>query len=291
MRFLIVQEAGRHEANAHFREALSLQRALVRLGNEVTVWGLGYPNYDPRFSISAATMGAYDALLMLENYDQTGWVPDLSDFNGPRVFWSIDAHCNLDEHIRSCLKLKATHALSSSIGYLHHFSKLGAKAFWFPNAFDDELVDVRMEVTKDHFLGFCGSYVNRRDWIENLDRAMGIKRDIFVIGEDMVRAVNSYRVHFNRNMADDINYRTFETAGCGTLLLTNYTPGLELLFNIGREVLVYKEGVDLLRILNELRQDQDRIEEISAAGYARARMDHTYLERGKALCHILNFTA
>ena len=34
----------------------------------------------------------------------------------------------------------------------------------------------------------------------------------------MVDAINSYYIHFNRNIGDDINYRTFETTGCKTLL-------------------------------------------------------------------------
>ena len=296
LKFLIIQEAGRHEENRHFREGLSLQRALTRIGHEAKVWGLGYDGHDPEASASYQArilVDEYkpDVLFMLENYDQTGWVPDFSFFAGPRVLWTIDAHCNLDEHLRQALRQKSTHVLSSSYGYLEQFRSIGAKAFWFPNAFDDELVDVRMDVTKDHFLGFCGSYVNRRDWIENLDRVIGIKRDIFIIGEAMVRAVNSYHIHFNRNMADDINYRTFETTACGTMLLTNYTPGLERLFDIGREILVYKDGHDLVRILNELRQDPDRVAEVAALGYARARMDHNYLERGKSLCSILNYTA
>ncbi len=72
-----------------------------------------------------------------------------------------------------------------------------------------------------------------------------MRRDIWVLGEAMVRAVNSYHVHFNRNVADDINSRTFETTGCGTMLLTNYTPGLEQLFKIGEEIVVYRDLDDL----------------------------------------------
>lgn len=296
MRFLIIQEAGRHEANRNFRESLSLQRALIRIGHEAEVWGLGCANHDPEKTPSYAGFKAVeqyapDVVFLLENYDQTGWVPDLSFFNGPRVYWSIDAHCNLDEHLRHCLRMKATHVLSSSYGYLHALKVPGAKTFWFPNAFDDELVGPRPEVVKEHFLGFCGSYVNRRDWIENLDRAVGIKRDIFIIGEAMVQAINSYKIHFNRNMADDINYRTFETTACGTMLLTNYTPGLERLFDIGREILVYRDPTDLIRILDDLKQHPEKIEAVAAAGYARARMEHSYIERVKSLCHILNYAA
>ena len=43
----------------------------------------------------------------------------------------------------------------------------------------------------------------------------------------MVKAINSYKIHFNRNHSKDINYRTFETLGCQTVLVTNNTDRLK----------------------------------------------------------------
>ena len=84
-----------------------------------------------------------------------------------------------------------------------------------PNAFDDSLVKP-LDIEQKHELGFCGNYVNRRSILEWLEQNHGLHLDIFVIGDDMVKSINSYKCHFNLNIANDINYRSFETIGCGT---------------------------------------------------------------------------
>ena len=44
-RILIIQEKGRHAANAEFRESLCVQRAFARLGVDSTIWGLRQDNF------------------------------------------------------------------------------------------------------------------------------------------------------------------------------------------------------------------------------------------------------
>ena len=87
MNFLLIQENGRHVANRSFRECFSLQRCLEALKQNCDVWGLGHPNYEqhPDFN-------NYDVIINLENYDESGWVPDLSEVSCKKYLWSIDAH-------------------------------------------------------------------------------------------------------------------------------------------------------------------------------------------------------
>ena len=110
------------------------------------------------------------------------------------------------------------------------------KTYWFPNAYPHDLIYPMEDIDKINDIGFCGNYLNRKEWIDIISEKFKIKTDIFVIGNDMVEAVNSYKIHFNRNIADDINFRTFETIGCNTLLFTNYTPDLDKLFDIEKNI-------------------------------------------------------
>jgi hypothetical protein len=285
MNILLIQERGRHEANREFREALSMQRALQKLGHQTRVWGLGYEQFAQ--PLDQVAMGA-DAIVLLEQYDQTGWVPDFSWFRrGPRVFWTVDSHCNLVEHQAQVRRQKITHLLSSTRGYLPAYE--APHKYWFPNCYDDTLI-YPLGIKKEFDIGFCGNICNRGPWLESLSTMANSRLDIFVIGEAMVRVVNSYKIHFNRNIADDINYRTFETAGCGTCLLTNPTPGLEELFVPGEEVLTYWHnipGAIGTSYSHILRNDPYRIWQIAENGYRRAKRDHTYLARAKRLVEIL----
>ena len=210
-RILIIQENGRHEKNRNFRECFCMSRSLVNMGHEVLVWGLGHDNYDKK-----PDFNSYDIILNLENYDSTGWVPNLSEFKNPKKYlWSIDTHCT------------GTKALLDTF-----------------NCYDDRLI--YPAAPKSTFIGFCGSLLNRAQILDYLEANYDLKKDIFVLGSDMVEVVSSYYVHFNLNLSNDINYRSFETLGCGTLLLTNCNPQYEALgFVDGYNCLMYKDEKDL----------------------------------------------
>jgi spore maturation protein CgeB len=144
-----------------------------------------------------------------------------------------------------------------------------------------------IDVEKTVDVGFCGNVLNRGHVIDSLNK-YNIKKDIFIIGNDMVKSINSYKIHLNCNIADDINYRTFETLGCRTFLLTNYTPGLEKLFDIGKELVIYESLEDLDSKVKYYLENEDERNKIAEAGYLRVKKDHTYFERVKKLIDIIN---
>lgn len=293
MRFLLIQEAGRHTANANFREALSMQRALITLGHSARVWGFNHPFSDEPFDDVASS---FDVVFLMEQYDQTGWVPDLSKFKGPKVFWTVDSHCNLQEHVNQVQRHGITHLLSSTKRFLDYYNAPGLKKYWFPNCYDDTLIYPMPDVDKVYPVGFCGNLNNRGPWLDSLDLYFDdyhpeykrVKRDIFVIGRDMVRALNSYQIGFNRNIAEDLNYRTFETLGCKTFLLTNFTPGLDELFDIGRELVTFGSGEELTIKARYYLEHPGEREAIAEAGFKRVKRDHTFLKRASQLVELLN---
>jgi spore maturation protein CgeB len=104
----------------------------------------------------------------------------------------------------------------------------------------------------------------------------------------MVKALSSYKIAFNYNIADDINYRTFEATAAGAMLLTNYTPNLEKLFEIGKEVVTYSSVNDLIdKISYYAMQDEER-STIASKGAARSRGDHSYDIRARQFISIIN---
>jgi spore maturation protein CgeB len=284
MKIVIIQEAGRHEANKEFREALNLKRALDRIpGVETIVWGLNYPNYTTPFNEIEKWC---DVIFLIENYT-SGWIPDVIAYsNKLKIYWSIDSHCVLDQHVQMSKLFKINIHLNSTESYIPHFSFCD-KSYWFPNAYPDDLIYHMPEVAKSHDIGFCGNYLNRADHVNFLSK-YNIQKDIFVIGEAMVRSINSYKIHFNRNISNDINYRTFETTGCKTLLMTNHTPGLETLFKAGEEIIVYDSIQDLDEKVQYYLDNEAERNKIETAGWERAKKDHTYYERAKTLVNIIN---
>ena len=282
MKILIIQEKGRNPGNLNYREALNLSRSLNKMGVESIVWGLNYDNFKIPFNEISKNC---DAVILLENYESNNWVPDLSNFKGLKLFWSIDSHCVPQQHINTCNKHNIDIVLNAVYGHEKYFKQ---KSIYFPNAYPDDLI-YPMDIQKSVDLGFCGNWLNRKEWIEWIEQNnIPVKKDIFVIGDEMVKSINSYKIHFNRNISDDINFRTFETMGCKTLLLTNYTPGLEELFIIGENIVVYKDRFDLIdKIKYYLENDKQR-EEMIIKGYDHVKSNHTYLNRSEQLIKIIN---
>lgn len=284
MKIVIIQEAGRHERNKDYRESLNLHRSLSRIENiESKVWGLNYDDFNIPFSEIEQWA---DVIFIIENYT-SNWLPinEISKSKKLKIFWSIDSHCVLEQHQNLCKLLKIDILLNSTESYIPSYKGLVKKSYWFPNSYPDDLIQsLNIEKTVD--VGFCGNIINRGHVINSLDK-YGIKKDIFVIGDDMVNAINSYKIHLNCNISNDINYRTFETTGCGTMLLTNYTPGLEKLFDIGKEIVVYNNLAELDEKVKYYLENEEERKTIANAGYERSKRDHTYYERSKTLIEII----
>lgn len=282
MRIVIIQEAGRHEKNKKFRESLNLHRSLSKIdGVESKVWGLNYPDFPiPFYEIEKWA----DVIFLIENYTSS-WLPisEISKSKKLKIFWSIDSHYDgmTNQHSYLCQILNIDILLNSSEQYIKYFNT--NINYWFPNAYPDDIIH-RLDIEKTVNVGFCG---NDRPEIHYLDK-FGIKKDLFVLGDDMVKSINSYKIHFNKNIRDDINYRTFETCGCGTFLLTNYTHNLEKLFEIGKELVTYNSLFEIDEIIKYYLENDRERDQISESGYNRVKNEHTYYHRAKKLIKIIN---
>lgn len=279
MKILLIQENGRHDANRHFRECFCLQRSFEKYGHVCDVWGLGHDNYT-----ETPEWDSYDWIINLENYDTNGWQPSLSQTTNPYKFlWSIDAHCRGEEVFEDTFK-------EGNYNVLLHSTKDFVKKeyhYWFPNAFDDGLIKP-LDIEKKFDLGFCGNYVNRKQILEYLEKTKGLRLDIFVIGDAMVEAINSYKCQFNLNIGNDINYRSFETIGCGTLLLTNYNPQYEELgFIDGQNCFFYSTQEELEEKINHIKEND--ISDIAMNGYELSK-NNTYDVRVKQLLESFKLT-
>lgn len=280
MNILIIQSSGKHPKNANYRECLCLKRGLDTLQNiKSTVWGMGYQNYSTSLESIAKD---YDAIVVIENY-HSEWIKGLTEIKKLKLFWSIDSHIALKRHQQFVKNNKINITLNSTSTYVKYFPK---KCYWFPNAYDDILVN-KMDIPKKYDIGFCGNFVNRKPWIDKLKSTFKMKTDIMVIGDDMVRVINSYKIHWNKNYSNDINYRTFETLGCGTVLLTNKTDRISDLFDINKHLVVYRDFADCCNKIKYLLNDENGRNTIAEAGYNHVKLNHTYRNRAAELVKII----
>tara|TARA_Y100000992_G_scaffold302526_1_gene277107 strand:+ start:2918 stop:3763 length:846 start_codon:yes stop_codon:yes gene_type:complete len=276
MLILIIQENGRHEGNRDFRECFCAKRAFEHHGHAVKVWGLGHENYEQEPDYST-----YDLIINLENYDETGWVPSLAKVQTKKFLWSIDAHVKgIDTYLKTANEGNYDLILQATPEFVTQGS------VWLPNCYDDEVIKP-MGIEKEHGIGFCGNLVNRGQLINLLQKEVNLKLDEFVIGQDMVKAINSYKVHWNANIGIDINYRNFETLGCGTCLLTSHSNHYESLGMVdGKNCLVYRNVEEMLEKARFCLDNDGFRTTISNNGLVLAE-EHTYKKRISYILQLL----
>lgn len=73
-----------------------------------------------------------------------------------------------------------------------------------------------------------------------------------------------------------VNSRLFEAAGCGAAVLTEYRPSIEELFDVGTEVLAYRDFDELVDQANRLLGEKGLTARLGDGATARAHKDHTY---------------
>lgn len=285
MKILLIQEKGRHEKNRSFRECEVIKKCLIDLGIESTIWGLNYENFKIPFE---EIVKDKDVIFSIENYD-SGWVPNLQEYRKKlKIFWSVDSHCALNSHLKSVKENKFDIVLNSIDSHQIYFNKI-SKTYYFPNAYPDYLIYPKEEIKKEYDVGFCGSIIaDRRQWLNLISSKFNLKQDIFVIGNDMVNAINSYKICFNKTLADDINYRFFETLGCKTALITNCPPGAESLFEDQKHLIYYKNSLELIDKIKYYLNNQNELFDIAKCGYNLVKEKHTYANRAKYLLEIIN---
>jgi hypothetical protein len=283
MKILIIQENGRHLENREFRECFNLQRALLRKNVNTVVWGLGHDNFNTPFQ---QIIKDIDVIILLENYESNGWLPDLSNINKLKIFWSIDSHMVLMNHITTVVKNKIDIVLNAIESHQNYFKT--SKTFYFPNAYPSDLISPIDGVNKNIFLGFCGSLLNRSEILDKLENKFRLKKDIWKLGNEMVKTINGYNIHFNKTLSNDINYRIFETMGCNTLILTNSTENINTFFKDMENIVIYDNETELFEKLNVLSLDNNLIKKISNSGYELVKNNHTYDNRVDVLLKIIS---
>ena len=278
MRFLILQDIPMKTEQEKFSIAKCFERAFFRAGHTAIALDTRDVNYD----LVKQTAENVDAIFITQNYFLET-INYIDDFNKLKIFWSIDSHKDLEVHKKFIKEHKIDIALVAGFNYVDKFNK----GIWFPNCYPSDLIKPVNFRNRPIDFGFCGSKSNRTEWLTELLIRANIHLAINKVAEDMVENICAYRIGWNRNESDDLNFRTFEVTGAGAMLLTNAIGGIELCYEPGHEVILYDSLEDCIDTVKYyLENEEDRLR-IAINGYVRARQKHTFDSRASELIKII----
>ena len=184
------------------------------------------------------------------------------------------------------------------------YRKDGCPAIFFPEASDPDLFRPMPEVPKRYDVSFVGArYGIRQRIVERIQRA-GIAVEARGSGwprgriptEEVPELFAASRIilgvgtigHSESLYA--LKLRDFDAPMSGSCYLTHDNSDLHELFEIGREIAVYRDDLDCVRVVRQLLNDDEGREEIARRGRQRALRDHTWVDRFTYLISVLRGT-
>ena len=136
---------------------------------------------------------------------------------------------------------------------------------------------------KTYDVGFCGSLNNQRANMIYALRNKGINVNMFygVSQEEMMTnySLSKVGINFSVNENDpdkktQMKLRMIEIPASKSLLLTEYTDGLEQLFEINKEIITFKEPEEMVEKLKFMLNNNKVCTKIAEAGYKRFMNEH-----------------
>jgi len=124
-----------------------------------------------------------------------------------------------------------------------------------------------------------------KGWHELLSRDFNIRPPLNYYSE-LPRFYNACKINFNATnlqMGSAVNQRVFDVPACGAFLLTDDQDALGDLFDIGKEVITYKNREEIPGLLKFYLNNSQERKRISECGRERISREHTYVHRIKML--------
>lgn len=202
---------------------------------------------------------------------------------------------------------------SSFPHYVKNFRNLGITSYYLPLAFEPKIlqhIDTSKKIYPASFVGSLSvAHSERLNFFDSLTKEINVDfwGPSYKKLEKYPNIVNNYKgeawgigmfqqlayslITFNKHIDVAENYannmRLFEATGSGSLLITDYKDNLSDLFEIGKEVVAYRNTDEAISLAKYYLNNPTEALEIALAGQKRTLKDHTYNQRMYDLSEIL----
>lgn len=233
---------------------------------------------------------APDLLVQQENLSCRVLVAGLQELSCPRIFWSLDTHLNswwLTDYGRLFDGVLTTQPDWVSRLRAGGLASLGVLS-WFGAG-----MDFTPHGEREHAVAFVGRLSPARQvrtWLTEFLRTRweaAIRSDL--PPPEVLPFYGKARITPNESILGETNIRLFETASAGCCVLAqDIGPAQELFFEPGREVAVYRDGLELSGLIDRFLAAPKEAERMGRAARARVLAEHLPSHRAASL---LSFAA
>lgn len=118
-------------------------------------------------------------------------------------------------------------------------------------------------------------------WSTLLDHGYILKPPIHYY-KDLPKFYNACKINFNATslqMSSAVNQRVFDVPACGSFLLTDHQEAIEELFEVGKEVVTYRDRDEIPEMVRFYLNNPEARKTVAMKGRERVLREHTYKHR------------
>ena len=231
-----------------------------------------------------------DFIFVLEQ--QPLFIPqDLNRITIPKTVYLVDLHLHFDTWHKHFAKLFDI-VFCAQKKYVERFKKEGARnVFWLP-LYSDPEVDKNLGLKRIYDFGFVGTLnpihnFKRSLMLWLLKRKFKVKVGQNVSGKKRGKIYNQSKLAINISIANDLNFRTFESMASGSMLITDLQDGLTTFFKDKKHLIVYKNFSSAVKLGSFYLRNNKQRQKIAQSGQKEVLLKHTSDQRAEEIIKIL----
>ena len=258
--------------------------ALKQLGHEVLYIGHSEELFCDLPEILEENDFTPDLVLQVECLGKRTLIQGLDELDCPTIFWATDPHLNLHWHNTYGRLFDQT--LSTQQSLVAPFKLEGlSDVRWLPRFAFDMAAPLVVERKNDIvFVGRLSDQRPGRKWMVDFIRSRAGEHSFRVeqslTHAEMLALYQDTKIIPNESILGEVNFRLFEGASCGSLLLTQDLGDEQAaLFEPGREIDTYADVVELEEKLKLYLGNDQLVQKMGQAAYNRVQSDHLPIHR------------
>jgi len=225
-----------------------------------------------------------DLVLQYECLHKRSIALGLDEVDCPTLFWAVDPHLNA--YWQSAYARLFDMTCSTQRGWIPRIKERGAADVrWLPT-FGRESSWVDMNA-RSHDLAFVGRMTVQRparqwmvDFLQEKGAGLNLAIEQNLPFDKMMELYRYSRIIPNESILGEVNFRLFEAASCGCLVLSqNLGEEQEALFEPGREFDTYADVVEFGEKLEMYLKNERLVQAMGRAAYERVQAEHLPVHR------------
>jgi hypothetical protein len=210
----------------------------------------------------------------------------------PKLFWIHHGENRLKANIEMCGWFKPDLLLMAHSLHLAHQFPAPVRFFPFgvdPHIFRSAIPWMNRSIDVAFVGGRTAIYSIREERMNDIETEMKGKRNLSfnkkVYLDELSSLYGNSKIVFNHtaNKIKALNMRIFEGMGCGALVLTDYAPEQEMLFQDGIHLVLYHSREELLDKVEYYLNNTEEAQNIAQAGQEYVQRFHTYEHRAEQI--------